>query len=269
MIAAARADMYQLLATGFLHPDRELAAALADGSFAADAADTAEMLADALELDDAAVRPLLAASGALAAVGFSGSEAATGEGSAAESGLQTEAETEALYHELAVEYARLFIGPPTPAVSPYETIHVDSEPDAPALLMVGPSARAVLAAYREAGVNMAEGTNEPPDHIATEFEFMHYLCVKEAAALQAGSGVEAGAEASADGDAEAAIDAVDTDATTWHQRQQTFIASHIAAWVPDFATMVESVSTHSFYPALASLARAFVLLETGQTQGVE
>lgn len=247
LIAAARADMYQLLAAGFLHPDRELAAALADGSFAADVADTAEMLADALELEDPAARPLLGAAGALAAAGFSPAEAVAGDGAPTEPGADTGAETEALYHELAVEYARLFIGPPVPAVSPYETIHVDSEPDSPALLMVGPSARAALAAYREAGVNMAEGTNEPPDHVATEFEFMYYLCAKEVAALQA----------------------ADADAAAWHTRQETFISEHLAVWVPDFAVTIEADSANSFYSAIASLTRAFVLLETGQTLGVE
>jgi len=215
--------MYQLLAAGFLHPDRELARAIVEGIFAADVADTAEALTEELELAPDAARSLLTSALALA-----------------EAGLTSDAE--ALYHELAVEYARLFIGPPAPAVSPYESVHIDSEPGSTALLMVGPSARAVLAAYREAGVNMADGMNEPPDHIASEFEFMYYLSVKEAAALQAGESDEA---------------------ATLRAHQVAFLAAHLVVWGPALADAVEADSTHVFYSRLSTLARSFLLLEAG------
>jgi len=213
--------MYQLLAAGFLHPDRELAAGVADRGYALDVRDVAQGLVESLSATQAVDHPLVQAVSAFAAVEFA-------------------SDTEALYHELAVEYARLFIGPPVPAVSPYETIHADSEPDAPALLMVGPSARAVLAAYREAGLNMAEGLNEPPDHIATEFEFMHYLCVKESAALQLGESDEA---------------------HRWRSARSTFLREHPGAWGIDFANQVAASTTNEFYRAIATIAAAFLRLE--------
>lgn len=216
-----RADLYHLLAIGFLDPTRELAAGVAEGTFAEDV----EAVVDEFigELNLAGMRP-----------------EALRDAAARVAGTEPTADVEALYHELAVEYARLFIGPPTPAVSPYESVHVDSEPGAPALLMVSPSARAVLAAYREAGLDMATGLNEPPDHIATELEYVYYLCSQEASASEMGD--------------EFAV-----------QKWQTFLRSfedeHLVDWGVDFARQVEEQARQPFYSALASLAGAFLALE--------
>ena len=95
--------MYELLAAGFLHPDQGLAAAIAYGSFAADAVGTTEAL-----LASAQSLPV--------------PTEASAEG------------TEALYHALAVEYARLFIGAPAAAVWPYESVQVDAGPDSSPVL---------------------------------------------------------------------------------------------------------------------------------------
>ena len=219
--ASLRADMYQLLVVGFLHPDRKLAAGLVNEGFQADVAVTAKEIIETLHSDSAAAIAFCAASDALA------DESLT-------------SDPESLYHELAVEYAHLFIGPPLPAVSPYESAHVDSEPGAPALLVVSPSARAVLAAYREAGLNMAEGLNEPPDHIATEFEFMYYLCSAEARAWAEGNTDEA---------------------DRLRGLEESFISGHLMKWGEDFALRVEEVSTQPFYRALAAVTQAFLRLE--------
>ena len=69
-------------------------------------------------------------------------------------------------------------------------MHVDVEPGIPALLMVSPAAEAVLESYRHAGLSLTKDLNEPPDHIATELEFMYYLCQKEMIAR--GQGIKAG-----------------------------------------------------------------------------
>lgn len=221
-VASLRADLYHLLSIGFFDPTRELAQDLIDGAFATDLAETVKKLIESLSLNDATANALYAPVDALVAADFG-------------------SDPEALYHTLNIEYTRLFIGAPVPAVSPYESIHVDSEPDAPALLMVGPAARAVLKTYREAGLNMAEGLNEPPDHIATELEFMYYLCGKEACAWGDGN---------------------DVGAKEWRRLQHSFAAEHLAVWGIEFACQVKEATSQKFYAALSSLTQVLLRLES-------
>ena len=223
--ALLRADMYQLLAMGFLDPTRDLAAGLADGTFQNDVLATANNLVVAYHVDGEVAETILGPTKELLAEEFA-------------------EDAEEVYHELAVEYTRLFIGPSQPVVSPYESVHVDSDEDSPALLMVGPSARAVIKVYREAGLDMAEGVNEPPDHIATEIEFMYYLCRQEAGAWQASDSAEA---------------------RTWRQRQRTFAAEHLGAWGIEFCGLVQEHAEVRYYALLGELASGFFQIESEAT----
>lgn len=219
-VASLRADMYHLLSIGFLYPTRELAEGLIDGGFAADLTETTKRLIETLSLSDATAAALYAPADELVTVDFG-------------------TDSESLYHALAVEYTRLFIGAPSPVVSPYESIHVDSEPDSPALLMVSPSAVAVQRAYREVGVDMRSSA-EPPDHIATELEFSYYLCCKEAFSWSEGD---------------------DAGAKEWRRLESVFATEHLAAWGIEFARQVQEATSQKFCAALSLLAQAYLRLE--------
>ena len=209
MMAGLRADMYHLLAVGLAEPTRELAKGLIDAGFQTDVRSILEWFAlsgeDAADIDATLNR--LTASAAGEAV-------------------------EAVYHELNMEYTRLFIAPLPVLVSPYESIYVDSAPDMPALLMVGPAASAVLEAYREAGLDMKEGLNEPPDHIATELEFMYYLNRQEFTARQQGQ---------------------DEEADRWRRLQQAFITDHLGQWAMAFYSRLQKMTQAPFYMLMARL----------------
>lgn len=215
------AELYQLLALGFQDPTRELTEALADGSLASDAVAIVGEFVEELKIDGLRVEGLLESAARLKA-------------------LTTGGDVESVYHALATEYTRLFIGPRVPVVSPYETIHVDSDPEVQSLLFVGPSARSVLAAYRHAGIDMLEGVNEPPDHIATELEFAYYLSMQEATAREAQD---------------------EAELTRWHAARKSFELDHVCSWGVEFACQVEKLADVPFYSALAALAAAFFLLE--------
>jgi len=219
-LAAARADLFRLLAVGFLHPSPEFAQGLVDGAFQADLRACVTMLdwpaADAARaaarLDDATAR--LAAQ-----------------------------DPDAVYHELAVEYSRLFIGPGTIVVSPYESIHLDGTPEMRALVMVSRSSKAVLAAYREAGLERGRESNEPPEHIATELEFMYFVCFREAAALAECD--EAGSSA-------------------WETRRVAFLGEHLQAWLPGLCKTVADESRVPLYVDLAEILASTIKFEAGR-----
>jgi putative dimethyl sulfoxide reductase chaperone len=118
---------------------------------------------------------------------------------------------------------------------------VDSMPGSPALLMISPAARAVARTYREAGLAMIRELTEPPDHIATELEFMYFLCSKET---------------------ESWLKADNAEAHKWRSLQAAFTAEHLTVWGADFCQRVQDETTESFYAVLAYLAQGFFRLES-------
>lgn len=220
-LASFRSSMYCLLANGFLDPTVELASGIVNRTFQSDIAETVKGLTECYHHDGCSLPELILSTDNMLKEVF----------------LQDQ---EILYHRLAVEYARLFIGPGSVVVSPYESIHETDETHPPALLMVGPVADKVLISYQEAGLTMIEGLNEPPDHIATELEFMYYLSNMEAIAWNSGEANEA---------------------RKWHGLQLSFFKSHLGGWGINFTRLVEKETTEKFYSALSSLAFSFFQIE--------
>lgn len=138
---------------------------------------------------------------------------------------------ENLMIDLASEYAALYQGPGAPLVRAYECQWVDGER---ASLFIAPSAMAVEAAYRDAGVVMSN--NEPPDSLTAELEFISQL----ARAEMYGNAAEA---------------------KDYSAQRQRFVVEHIDRWVPAFCTATEQATEHGAYAALARITQAIV--ETG------
>ena len=134
--------------------------------------------------------------------------------------------------ELAIDHARLFVGPFALLTPPYGSVYLDGE-----RLLMADSTLAVSKCYREAGLEMAAGFNGTPDHISAELEFMHFLVIRELAALE-------------DGDLQRA--------RYFRQKQTSFLENHLAAWVPAFTRGVEEQAQTRFYQGLAAATRLFV-----------
>jgi TorA maturation chaperone TorD len=77
---------------------------------------------------------------------------------------------------LSIDHAALFVGPFELIAAPYGSVHIEQK-----RTVMGESTISVAQHYQEAGLSV--DIKEPPDHIAIELEFLHYLCSKEAAAL--------------------------------------------------------------------------------------
>jgi TorA maturation chaperone TorD len=134
--------------------------------------------------------------------------------------------------ELAVDHARLFVGPFALLAPPYGSIYLDGE-----RRLMGESALEVSACYREAGLEVAAGFSGTPDHVAAELEFMHFLAVKECEAGAAGDAARAG---------------------YFRGKQRAFLDRHLGAWAPDFTRSVEAQARTLFYRGLAAATRIFI-----------
>jgi TorA maturation chaperone TorD len=134
--------------------------------------------------------------------------------------------------DLAIDHARLFVGPFALLTPPYGSIYLDGE-----RRLMSDSTLAVNECYREVGLEVAAGFNGTPDHIAAELEFMHFLVVRELAELAEGN-----------------LDR----AQYFRQKQISFLERHLAAWVPIFTRGVEEQAQTRFYQDLAAATRLFV-----------
>jgi putative dimethyl sulfoxide reductase chaperone len=145
------------------------------------------------------------------------------------------------FEELAIDHARLFVGPFALLAPPYGSVYLEGE-----RRLMGDSTLAVGECYQEAGLEVAAGFNGTPDHIAVELEFMHFLVVKELDALSA--------------------EQLDR-AQNFRQKQRAFLKRHLAAWVPDFSRSLEEQAQTCFYQSLAASTRIFIENEFNQCQG--
>ncbi len=101
-------------------------------------------------------------------------------------------------------------------------------------MVMGDSTMDVKRRYHEAGLDLS--VKEVPDHIALELEFMYFLVFKESVAIQ-----EGGAEA-----------------TVYQDRQVSFLQTHLAVWVPEFADQVIEHAQTDFYRNLARTTKSFI-----------
>jgi len=142
---------------------------------------------------------------------------------------------------LAKEHLRLFIGPGHVPCPPYEAVYRKDRPNFEKRLVMGPSTADVRRAYLAAGLNLSKTYTDLPDHIATEMEFMQFLCAEETRLAQEGNN-------------EAAAKMKDM--------QREFHKNHIEPWVGDFADCIERSTTLPFYKATACLLKEFAKSET-------
>jgi len=134
--------------------------------------------------------------------------------------------------ELAVEYARLFVGPYKLLAPPYGSLYLDQ-----VRRVMNHSTMEVLEMYRQAGLVMADEFKELPDHAAVELEFMYYLIYKEVEAL-----------AKAD---------LDT-ALYFLRNQELFLKKFLGPWIPPFCQKIREGTENEFYIALAECLSTFV-----------
>lgn len=145
-------------------------------------------------------------------------------------------QTEHALTDLAVDYARIFLGIRRGhSAFPYESVYTS-----PDKLTMQEARDEVVKIYREEDIDRADGVTEPEDHIAFELEYMALLCQK-------------------------AIEAIDGDdwslVQDYLKKQSEFLERHLTNWVPDFCRDLLAAAELDFYKSTAHLTRGFLELE--------
>ncbi len=143
-----------------------------------------------------------------------------------------EAASSASQDELLAEYAKLFVGPHALVAPPYGSVYLDAGGT-----VMGPSTVQVAQTYRMAGVTPDPEAGEPPDHISTELEFLHYLVTLESQPCA--------------GDNRDEVERIRTLRTR-------FLRESLAPWVGEFARRVREGTREAYYRHLAECLEAFV-----------
>jgi TorA maturation chaperone TorD/Pyruvate/2-oxoacid:ferredoxin oxidoreductase delta subunit len=149
--------------------------------------------------------------------------------------LTSTRQTEVPLDELARTYDRLFVGPLPPLAHPYESVYRTLEGR-----LMGEVTMQVIQAYAEAGVVLADGFRDLPDHVAVELEFMAYLAGEEAAARTGGD--------------EALV-------VTHLSRQAAFLRDHLTRWIPHFCHRVTEADPDGYYAQAAVTLAAFIVYD--------
>ena len=118
--------------------------------------------------------------------------------------------------DLAVEYTRLFdtgaSGPPCPLYGGlYGGARMKTMEEA-------------VRFYNHFGLTISQKPHELPDHITTEFEFLHFLAFREAQALEQGE-----------------------DAGAYRRAQRDFLARHPGRWIPKLCARLEKEEPMRFF----------------------
>lgn len=145
---------------------------------------------------------------------------------------------EKLIGDLAVEYARLFLGPGK-HISPHESVHHQREDGDWGTLWSAATVE-IKKFIETTGLKYELDYKGMPDHISVEFEFMEALARREARAW-------------AESDEEIALSCV--------AMQKKFLEEHLTQWIPDFCEKVIRQAELPFYRAVAELTRGFIEFE--------
>jgi len=134
--------------------------------------------------------------------------------------------------ELAVEYARLFVGPFELVAPPFGSVYLDGEKR-----VMGDSTMEVIKMYQEEGLVRDGDFKNLPDHIAVELEFMYYLTFK-------------GMKAREQADDKASSEVI--------EKQNIFLNRFLRSWVPQLCDRIKEGTDNGFYKALAGCLNAFI-----------
>ncbi len=145
-----------------------------------------------------------------------------------------ESRLDALIEELAVEYARLFIGPSNPPAIPYASFYLSES----RLLMTDETID-VRKRYLDAGMALKELYSIPDDHIGIELEFIFYLTGRIIEVQEQGKSEEA---------------------SRLFELKKEFLKSHFSKWAPGFADAVIASTKSNFYRGAAFMLKGCVNL---------
>ncbi len=141
---------------------------------------------------------------------------------------------------LAARYRLLFGHTARGEIAPYETEYGNE-----ALFQQPQELGDLMGFYHAFGLDMKPGKHERPDHISCEFEFLMFLALKEAYALEQNER-EMRQETS--------------------KAEKLFVRDHLGRFLPAFAGQLQREDPCGFYGSLGELCRQFVAAEADRLQ---
>ncbi|MHC4153190.1 MAG: TorD/DmsD family molecular chaperone [Planctomycetota bacterium] len=130
---------------------------------------------------------------------------------------------------LIIDFTSLFVGPFKLLAPPYGSVYLEHNK------FMGDSTIDVGKFYEDEDLDIV--IKDAPDHIAMELEFMYYLIAKQT---------------------QAANEENLQNIQLYQQKQKTFLYSHLARWIPEFAKNVQKYAQTEFFKKLAQLTEMFV-----------
>ena len=130
-----------------------------------------------------------------------------------------------------LEYCQLFYGPHKLPCPPFGSYYVDT------MIPMNQSAMMAIDDYTKWGLVLSEKSKLFPDHIAIELEFLYYLAVKEEEAREQGEY---------------------TNAITFVEAQQQFLAKHLIRWVPHFVEKTVEATAMKLFSGLVKFINDFI-----------
>jgi len=137
--------------------------------------------------------------------------------------------------ELAVDFARLFLGAAVDGAFPYESVYTSDYG-----LIMQDAHEEMLALYRQAGLERAEGLSEPEDHIALQFEYMGHQCQQTISALQHKDDDRFG---------------------ELIRSQRDFLKQHLLSWVDRLGADIERLARTDFYRSAAKITNRWLQID--------
>ena len=127
----------------------------------------------------------------------------------------------------SVEYTRLFVGPPSPAAAPWETMYRGKD----VTVGFGQATFEMRELLREAGLEVRNVNNQYEDHLGIELLYLSSLCAR------------------------ADADAADAPVP---ESVADFIEKHPLSWVDAFRARIAEAAPDGYFVSLAGLARALL-----------
>ena len=137
--------------------------------------------------------------------------------------------------ELAIEYARLFIGPKKPPAVPYASFYLSETKT-----VMSEVTTAVRKQYLAAGMAVKDLYSTPDDMIGIELEFIFYLSSKITDLFEEGQADEA---------------------SRLFEIKNNFLNEHMALWVPAFVDKILQSTQDDFYKGAAAALKQVIQLQ--------
>ena len=133
--------------------------------------------------------------------------------------------------ELAVDHARLFVGPFGLKAAPYGSLYLDGDGK-----VMGNSTMRVVQIYEQEGLELDGEFAELPDHVAVELEFLYYLIYRAVGESEEGEAERSGRSVAA---------------------QRAFLSEFLLPWLEPFCGRIKEEAATVFYRALADCVLVF------------